>query len=189
MAFQPSLPGLAPPCRPEPARTARAALAHYPDVVPDDLCAHAKILGQAGERLVDCVFAMLGERAIPTPEHEQFDRLVWLDQRLLRVQIKTRHVLTSGGYVFNVRRGYQRGPDGTRPYDPGDFDMLALVALPDFVVKFTSDWHQAHRIHTTEIPSLRRHPRASFDTALQDLGLADAVPDRAPDMTPGNAAA
>jgi hypothetical protein len=67
--------------------------------------------------------------------------------------------------------------------------MLALVALPDFVVKFTSEWHNAHQIHTTEIPGLRRHPRASFDTALHDLGLVDAVPDTAPDMTPGNAAA
>jgi len=139
--------------------------------------------------LVDCVLAMLGERVIPTPEHEQFDRIVWLDQRLLRVQIKTRHVLGAGGYVFNVRRGYQRGPVGTRPYDPQDFDMLALVALPEFVVKFTAEWRPSHVVSAAEIPSLRRHPRASFDTALHDLGLADAVPDQAPDTTPGTAAA
>jgi len=188
MAFQPSLPGLAPPRRPEPARTARTALARYPDVAPADLCTHAKILGQAGEHLVDCVLSTLGERVIPTPEHEQFDRLVWLDQRLLRVQIKTRHVPAAGGYDFIVRRGYQRGPDGTRPYDRGDFDMLALVALPHFVVKFTSEWHHAHRITAAEIPGLRRSPRASFDDALRDLGLSDAIPNPAPDTTPNTAA-
>jgi hypothetical protein len=188
MALQPTLPGLAPPCRPEPARTARAALARYPDVDPDDLCTHAKVLGLAGEHLVDCVLAMLGERAIPTPEHEQFDRIVWLDQRLLRVQIKTRNVPSAGGYVFNVRRGYQRGPFGTRPYDPQDFDMLALVALPEFVVKFTADWRPSHVVTLAEIPRLRRQPRASLDTALHDLGLADAVPHKCPDTIPGTAA-
>jgi len=189
MAIQPSLPGLAPPCRAKPARTARAALARYPDVLRDDLCTHAKILGLAGEHLVDCVLAMLGERVIPTPEHEQFDRIVWLDQRLLRVQIKTRHVLGAGGYVFNVRRGYQRGPFGTRPYDPQDFDVLALVALPEFVVKFTAEWRPSHVVSIAEIPRLRRQPRASFDTALNALGLADAVPDPAANRPPGIAAA
>ena len=186
---QPFLPGLTPPPRPALARDARAALAQYPDVAPGDLCTHAKILGHAGERLVDCVLATLGERVIAAPEHEQFDRLVWLDTCLLRMQIKTRHVPTGDSYDFIVRRGYQRGPDGTRPYDRGDFDMLALVALPHFVVKFTSEWHHAHRITAAEIPGLRRSPRASFDDALRDLGLHDAIPDRTRTPGPGSAAA
>jgi hypothetical protein len=186
---QPFLPGLTPPARPALARDARAALARYPDVAAGDLCKHAKTLGHGGERLVDCILATLGERVIAAPEHEQFDRLVWLDTCLLRIQIKTRHVPTGGSYVFNIRRGYQRGPDGTRPYDPGDFDCLALVALPQFVVKFTSEWHHVQRIEAVEIPGLRMRPRASFDEALRNLGLHDAIPDCTRTPAPDSAAA
>jgi hypothetical protein len=57
------------------------------------------------------------------------------------------------------------------------------------VVKFTAEWRQSHVVATSEIPGLRQRPRQSLDTALHDLGLADAVPDPAANRTPGTAAA
>jgi hypothetical protein len=189
MPQQLHLPGFHPPDRPVEARTARAALARYPDLDGPTLSRYGKHLGKSGELLFDSLMMRLGERVIAADEHEHFDRVVWLPDIFLRVQIKTRNVPSGAGYHFEIRKGYQRGPVGTKPYARADFDLLALVVLPESVIKFTAEWRPSHVVSAAEIPSLRRHPRASFDTALQDLGLADAVPGTAPDTTPGNAAA
>jgi hypothetical protein len=135
-----------------------ASLLHYPDVGADILCENAKTLGHAAELLVDSVFARLGVPAASFPEYSRFDRLIWIGSTCLRVQIKGRHRMTDGAYHFDVKRGYQRGPAGTRDYERGDFDMLALVGLPDDVVRFTGRWARSHIIRGREIPGLRACP-------------------------------
>ena len=177
---QPLLPGFAPApvARPAPPALpdARTALAGYPDIAAEDLCRHAKRLGKSAELLVDSLLMRLGERVFPTDEHEPFDRILWLPERPLRLQIKARHRRVGELWLFNVTRGYQRGPTGTRPYGIDDFDLLALVALPEGVVKFTTGGAPRHRIHQREIAGLRARPRDSLDAALRALGLDAAVP-------------
>lgn len=175
--MQLSFPNVILPLRPAETRDARAALAAYPDMPTSDLCRYAKHLGNSAELLVDSVFMRLGERAFPVPEHERHDRLLVLpDDTLVRVQVKARHTLTGGDYVFNLKQRSERGATGRGPYEVQDFAVLALVVLPEAAVRFTADWHSRHVIHLSEIPALRRNPRASLDEALARLGHADAIP-------------
>lgn len=175
--MQLSFPNVVLPLRPAETRDARRALSTYPDMPTSDLCRYAKHLGNSAELLVDSVFMRLGERAFPVPEHERHDRLLVLpDDTLVRVQVKARHTLTGGDYVFNLKQRSERGATGRGPYEVQDFALLALVVLPEAAVRFTADWHSRHVIHLSEIPALRRNPRASLDEALARLGHADAIP-------------
>ena len=174
--FQPRLPGFPPPAPAPEAFEARDALRDYPNIGGNTISRFAKQLGTAGELLFDSVLMRLGERVIPCSEHEPFDRVLWLPEALVRVQIKTRHVISDGQYVFTIRKGYQRGPNGTKPYERGDFDLLALVILPESVIKFTSEWRSTHRVAAEEIPGLRACPGASLRQALSDLGLSGTAP-------------
>ena len=180
MPQQLHLPGFHPPDRPVEARTARAALARYPDLSGATLSRYGKQLGTSGELLFDSLMMRFGERVVPADEHEHFDRVLWLPDRFLRVQIKTRNVPSGPGYHFEIRKGYQRGPVGTKPYERADFDLLALVVLPESVIRFTAEWHPSHVVAMADIPRLRRHPRASLDDALRDLGIPEAIPDTTP---------
>lgn len=176
--MQPFLPGLTLPPRPTEIRDARVALAHYPNMTTEDLCRYAKFLGAAAELFVDSLFMRLGERVFPMPEHERCDRtLILPNDTHVRVQVKTRHTVTSrGDYVFNLRQRSERGSTGRGPYDIADFDMLAMVVLRENVVRFSADWHLRQVVHASEIPELRRHPRRSLDAALARLGHTDAIP-------------
>lgn len=172
------LPGFVPPERPAENRDARDALATYPDTPVQDLCRHAKILGRAGELLVDSTLMRLGERVYPADEHERHDRLLILPSGTsLRLQVKTRHTQTQNGdRVFTLRQRSERGCTGRGPYRPEDFDILAMVVLAENVVRFTADWQLRQVVHATEIPELRRNPRQSLDEALARLGHTDAIP-------------
>ncbi|MGY6412030.1 MAG: hypothetical protein ACXIUV_13540 [Alkalilacustris sp.] len=155
-------------------------MAAYPDLPAADLCRHAKRLGTAAELLVDSVLMRLGERVLPVDEHEPFDRILWLPGRPLRLQVKARHRCSGHAWLFNVTRGYGRSPEGVRPYGEDDFDILALVVLPEGVVKFVLPGAAHPRIHRREIAGLRARPRDSLDAALSALGLDAAIPRRAP---------
>ena len=174
MPHQFLLPGFQLPASPPECRDARVALRDYPDVSGAVMCRYGKQLGTAGELLFDSVMMRLGERSIRCEEHEPFDRILWLPDGLVRVQIKTRHTITGDSYVFDIKKGYQRGPTGTKPYDPSDFDMLALVILPEGVIRFTSEWRNTHRVRLCEIPSLRARPGDSLAEALDRLGQSGA---------------
>lgn len=174
MPHQPFLPGLIAPVSPLAASHQFDDLLQYPNVGSHLLCEHAKTLGHASELLTDSIFARLGIPTASFPEHSQFDRLIWIGAACLRVQIKGRHRMTAGGYHFDIKRGYQRGPTGTRAYSRDDFDILALVGLPDNVVKFTAEWSRTHVIAAGEIARLRASPGASLQLALTDLGLSAA---------------
>lgn len=179
MRHQPCLPGLAAPDPAEAALPRAPDMMDYPELAGDVLCERAKELGLAGEFFVDSILTRLGVPFAHFGEHSAFDRVIWVCGRCLRVQIKSRHRMSGTGYHFEIRKGYQRGPIGTRPYDRGDFDLLALVGLPHDVVRFTCEWRQQHRIAAAEIPGLRARPGLSLATALAELGL-DPAPDPAP---------
>lgn len=172
------LPNMVMPSRPMEIRDAREALATYPNMTTEDLCRYAKHLGASAELFVDSLFMRLGERVFPMPEHERCDRALILPNGAhIRIQVKTRHsVTTSGDYVFNLRQRSERGSTGRGPYEATDFDMLAKVILSENVVRFTADWQLRQVIHISEIAELRRNPRASLDAALARLGHTDAIP-------------
>ena len=181
MIGQPVLPGLAlpPAAVPRtlpPSHAPRDALAAYPDVPATALCRHAKLLGKAAELLVDSLLVRLGERVFPADEHEPYDRILWLPEGPLRLQVKARHRCSGDVWQFDVKRGYGRSPEGVRPYGADDFDLIVLVILPEGVVKFAPPGLARHRIHRTEVAALRARPRDSLDAALRALGLDAAVP-------------
>lgn len=171
MPHQFRLPGFLPPAPPPECRDAREALRDYPNIPGHVMCRFGKQLGAAGELLFDSVMMRLGERFVSCAEHEPFDRILWLPEGFVRVQVKTRHSMTGDSYVFDIKKGYQRGPNGTRPYERSEFDMLALVILPEGVIRFTSEWRNTHRIRMCEIPRLRARPAESLLDAFNGLGL------------------
>jgi hypothetical protein len=147
------------------------ALLRYPDVPSEVLCARAKELGHAAELQVDSVIARLGVKSASFGEHSPFDRVLWIDTFCFRLQIKGRNRDDRGDYEFDIRKGYQRGPSGTKPYARGEFDILALVALPENVVKFTAEWADRHVIRAREIPGLRARPGESLMAAFRAFGV------------------
>lgn len=175
MRHQPCLPGLDAPSPDATSPAAAQAMLTYPDISSHVLCGRAKEFGLAAELYVDSILTRLGIPFAQFGEHAAFDRLIWIGGRCLRVQIKSRHRMSQTGYDFEIRKGYQRGPVGTRPYKKGEFDLLALVGLPHDVVRFTSEWSQQHRILASEIPCLRARPGRSLTTALANLGLDQAA--------------
>lgn len=183
MPHQFMLPGFAPPARPLEFREAREALRNYPDIPGTTMSRYGKQLGTAGELLFDSLMMRLGERSIECAEHEPFDRILWLPDGFVRVQIKTRHTMTNGSYVFDVKKGYNRGPNGTQSYNRSEFDILALVVLPEDVIRFTSEWRNTHRVKLSEIPQLRTRPADSLHEALEGLGMATGPSAAAPDPT------
>jgi len=179
MRHQPCLPGLDAPAPAGSSASDTPVMLTYPNIPGRVLCERAKELGLAAELYVDSILSRLGIPFAQFGEHAAFDRLIWIGSRCLRMQIKSRHRMSQTGYDFEIRKGYQRGPVGTRPYKRGEFDLLALVGLPHDVVRFTCDWNRQHRILASEIPHLRAHPGRSLTAALADLGL-DPVADHAP---------
>ena len=179
MRHQPCLPGLDAPGPWATSPAGAQMMLTYPDIPGRVLCERAKELGLAAELYVDSILSRLGIPFAQFGEHAAYDRVIWTGGRCLRLQIKSRHRMSASGYHFEIRKGYQRGPVGTRPYKRGEFDLLALVGLPHDVVRFTSEWSPQHRILASEIPQLRARPGRSLTIALANLGLepaADHVP-------------
>ena len=170
MPYQPTLAGFEDVFCPDlPAQCKK--LLHFPHVEPSVLKHHGKELGRAGELLVESVFLRLGLQSVPLAEHLPFDCVVFHGPGLIRVQVKTAARPRGDCYHFNVSRGYHRSPAGVRQYAAGDFDLLALVGLTDNVVKFSADRQRGQVIGVDEVDRLQRRPGASFEQALEDLGI------------------
>ena len=184
MPFQSLLPGLLP--RPPlclPSGSQR--LWDFPGLSLEDRCRHAKALGHAGECLVDSLLLRYGLQVVRLPEFCGTDRLVLHPRQILRLQVKTTTTRRRHGWEFNAHHGYSRSPRGLRPYAEGAIDLLALVVLPENVVRFTTEARPRHRISDTELAALRADPKASLEAAFWSLGLkapGDGDPD--PRATP-----
>lgn len=184
MPFQPSLPGLLsrpPSCLPPGSHR----LWSFPDLPGIECSRHAKILGLAGECLADSMLMRYGLSVMRLPEFSGVDRLILHPDRILRLQIKTTSTRRNGAWVFQIHHGNGRSPKGLRPYDPGAFDLMALVVLPENAVVFTAEARRSIRISDRELTALQRDPRGSLETAFRSLDLA--APDReiAPDRNAG----
>lgn len=177
MSFRPLLSGLdvlSGPQTPPPGH----ALRDFPHVSRHALSQNAKWIGRAGELLVESVLLRIGLVSAQLPEFMPADCIVYHPSRLLSVQVKTCSRPRDGAFHFNVSKGYHRSPTGVRRYDRGDYDLLALVALSENVVKFTADRQQTQSFQAAEVARLRAYPRRSLDAALEEHGLAsrNAVP-------------
>jgi len=175
MSHQPTLVGLEEVFN-RPLTTPHQDLLQFPDVDTDTRRYHGKQYGRAGELLVESVFLSLGLQSVGVAEHSPFDCVVFLEQGVLRVQVKTVTRPRGGCFNFNVSRGYHRSPAGVRKYSDNDFDLLALVCLSENVVKFTADRRRSQSIGVEEIAALRRQPGASFEAALADIGVDQMPP-------------
>jgi hypothetical protein len=156
-----------------PLRDALADLEHYPEVPPEALCRRARMIGLAGEALVDSLLLRHGLLPSPVPDGSSSDRLVPLARRSLRLQIKVRTRASGRGYVFRMQKGYRGSPAGCRGYDPGDYDIAALVALPLNTVLFTADRARTLLLPLEEVPRLAARPLASLEAALRDLQISE----------------
>ncbi|WP_138936633.1 hypothetical protein [Roseovarius arcticus] len=171
MSFQPLLSGLdalSEPQTPPPGH----ALRDFPHVSSQALSANAKWIGRAGELLVESVLLRIGLVSSGLPEFMSADCVVHQPGRLLSVQIKTCSRPREGAFHFNISKGYHRSPTGVRRYGSGDYDLLALVALSENVVKFTANQRRMQSFLLADVHELRTHPRRSLDAALEERGLA-----------------
>ena len=146
-------------------------LRNFPNVPRQALSANAKWIGLAGELLVESVLLRIGLVSAQLPEFMPADSIVYHPGALLRVQIKTCSKPRDGAFHFNVCKGYHRSPTGVRRYDRSDYDLLALVALSENVVKFTADRRQMQALLLADVPELRMYPRRSLDDALKAIGI------------------
>lgn len=176
MTFQPLLPGLLPRpplCLPPGSHQ----LWSFPDLSREERCRHAKVLGLAGECLVDSILLRYGLSMMRLPEFTAVDRLILHPEQILRLQVKTTTVRQNGDWYFNAHHGYGRSPQGLRPYAPDAFDLLALVVLPENAVCFTAERKARHRIRDAELSRLKQDPRLSLEAAFWSLGLSVPGPE------------
>lgn len=152
----------------------------YPDISPKTMCARAKELGQACEALVDSVLLRLGVPVTRFGEHSSFDRMIIVRDRGFGLQVKGRHVRDDTGYRFDVRKGYHRSPQGARRYEPDEFHLLALVALPHNVVKFMGLDGGSYVIRNCEIAELLARPGKNLIAALDSIGMSPEADGPAP---------
>lgn len=186
MPFQPDLFGFRSLARSEPALS--NALEAYPHVSARTICRHAKRIGRAGEQLVDSILTRYGDHILAAPEDEPFDRLIRRGDRHVTLQVKTSARAVDGFYKFSMKRGYAGSPKGIRSYEAGDYDIAALVALPENVVLFSADRRESHRIGIDQIQALRAAPRASYLRALEEIGLLEPDEPEAAPPDPGSPA-
>lgn len=170
MPFQPDLPGLLTPVIQSPERQ-NTSLESFPDVSSRTLSHYAKVIGRAGELFVDSLLTRYGELILAVPEDQPFDRLIRRGERVLTLQIKTSARAVGGVFKFAMKKGYSGSTYGIRGYSPEDYDIAALVALPENVVMFSADRRESHRIGVDQIGALRADPRASYLRALEDIGF------------------
>lgn len=91
-------------------------------------------IGKAGEYLVCADLILAGFTAFPSEQGLPFDVVVGVENRLLRVQVKTtrkerlvpQRVNDTPAYLFHIRRC---GKGGRSSYTDQDFDVMALVAM------------------------------------------------------------
>jgi hypothetical protein len=152
-------------------------LAHYPDVAPDVLCHHARAIGQAGESLVDSLLLRHGLVSAHLPDGNCADRLLLLPRTSLKLQIKTRTRPSPSGYVFRMKKGFRASGDGCRPYEAGDYDIAALVALPRNAVMFTAAQGATLTIPHDRVPKISCDPLCSLAQALADLDARAEAPE------------
>lgn len=180
MSVQLTLPFFPPPvpCATAPAAPRQPALQliDYPAVTGETLCHHAKIIGAAGEALVDSLLMRRGLISLPVPETGTFDRLVLIDGRSLRLQIKTTTHAVGGVYGFAMKKGYRGSPQGSRAYEATDYDLAALVILPENIAVFSAEKRGTHRISQRSVGAIRHAPCTSLETALLHLGIALRAP-------------
>ena len=162
-------------------RDALHDLAAYPDVTSQAVCRRARLIGMAGEALVDSILLRHGLLPSPLPDGASADRMIPLARRSLRLQIKTRTRASARGFAFRMQKGYRGSPGGCRAYDADDFDIAALVALPLNIVRFTAERGPSLFLSLKDVASLRLDPLASLDRALADL-LANERASAEPDL-------
>lgn len=181
MSIQPLLPGLMlPPAG--PLLPDAQDLRDWPDVPAAVVCRHAKQLGAAGEALFDSQMYCFGEISLAVPEFLPYDRVLLRNPRVLRVQVKTVTMPSDHGYAVEPRKGYRGNPQGTRRYEAGDYDLLAIVILREGVIRYSAEQAWRHHIPFHTIRGLHTDPRASFDAAIAALG---DLPEADPAPVPG----
>jgi hypothetical protein len=144
-------------------------LAGFPHIDSMIVSRRARLLGLAGEALVDCMLLRFGLFPSTMPEGAPSDRIITFAQRSIHLQIKGSAKPCTRGYVFRMQKGYRGSPGGRRPYVAGDFDIAALVALPENAVMFSASLSPTILMRFEDIAQLKRNPLASLDQALGDL--------------------
>lgn len=175
MISQPYLRGLDLPLDPEPTakpyHVPLSELRQFPDISAQAKSHHAKRFGSAAELLCDSILMRLGIDCHPTQEFQAYDRVCYLNERALRLQIKVRLSALNGGFLFTITHGNPRHANGVRGYHDDAFDLLALVVLHQNVIKFSASKAERQRISLSEIPLLQDRPFDSLYHALCALGF------------------
>jgi hypothetical protein len=144
----------------------------FPNLSRDALTRHGKWFGLSGEYLVDSILLRFGIYTSQLPEMLPADRIVYHPTGDLRLQIKTCCRARGGYFHFALSKGYHRSPTGVKRYEDADFDLVALVALSEIVVKVSANRQQSQRIAISEIATLRADPCASLESAIDELAQA-----------------
>ncbi|AUM73998.1 group I intron-associated PD-(D/E)XK endonuclease [Paracoccus jeotgali] len=149
--------------------TGHDPLRAYPEVEPNVISKRAREIGLSGELLVMSKLIRIGFTVLQPPDHLHHDLMMVWQNRLLRVQVKATTRPYKGAYRFTMSKGYRNNPLGTRPYERCDYDLAALVILPEECVFFTAERRERHCLPVSVIAQLRAHPTHSLFEALSEL--------------------
>ena len=127
-------------------------------------------MGDASETLTMARIGCWGHPVVKSSPGRVYDLIVEIDGTFLTVQVKSTSQIAPK-MVFEVKRTSQHGGPRRFNYEPGDFDITAVVSLPDQKVLFFPGVHQ--RISCKREQFLRSdNEYASWRHSLTKLGFS-----------------
>jgi hypothetical protein len=84
--------------------------------------------GKSGEHLVLAKLTRWGFDAHDAPQDAAYDVIVDHNQRVLRLQVKTRSEASGSSWSYRIQRGNWRSATGTYAYAQSDYDIFVAVA-------------------------------------------------------------
>lgn len=134
------------------------------------------MIGTYGEYFTATRLLSWGNPAVVVPGSFKFDIVTEVAGRAVRIQVKStsREVTTKSGrkdYQFNTR---SPGSNRTRQvaYEDGDYDIMALVAVPEYRMIFLP-FHKKQSIQRAASEFTREMERQTWEDCLASLGLKE----------------
>jgi ParB family chromosome partitioning protein len=124
----------------------------------------------SGELFVDSLLIRHGLTVLPVPESMPFDRLICIDDRHLKIQIKTTTRSRNGYYLFNLQKGHYRSRRGVQRYASDEVEPMTDEEAATYdALKTEFEKLEADHADADELPNEVDARLGEIETAMETL--------------------